>query len=224
MAAAISQARDAAPLSGGHPKRALGRAHGHALQAARALGRADGDQLVHRKQRRAGFGALGAIDADLRRAPDARRTEASHQPQQRAVGAQVAAPEVLDEDREQHENAQDDRRGHAQVAEEVEHLHVGDHAVGAVRERPGWPGRSWIPPRKGTTPAGCTSGSSKRCRPSGGDGDSCGMSDGRCATAIPRPYRPGRANCKTTCAGRRRSPGTKPAGTHRPGAARAGRR
>ena len=46
-----------------HHQRAGRRTRRHALQATRALGRPDGDQLVHRQCGGTGFGALAAVDA-----------------------------------------------------------------------------------------------------------------------------------------------------------------
>jgi len=47
-----------------------------------------------------------------------------------AVGAEVSAPDVLDHEREKDEGEDDGDAGDAQVAEEVEHLDVGDDAEG----------------------------------------------------------------------------------------------
>ena len=92
------------------------------------------NQFVHRERRRAGLGALSAIDAGLGVAADVRGTQPGRQSQQRAIRAQETAPEVGNEYGRHGENAEHDQPGFADVPEEVQHLHVGDQSVGAVHE------------------------------------------------------------------------------------------
>ena len=51
-----------------------------------------------------------------------------------SVGAGVAAPEIFDDDGEQHEDGDDDERGGAHAHEEVQHFDVGEDAVGLCHE------------------------------------------------------------------------------------------
>jgi tartrate/fumarate subfamily iron-sulfur-dependent hydro-lyase beta chain len=124
------------PLSRGHVERAFGRADRHTVQAPEALGRTDGNQLVYLHQRRTCLGAFSAVDTRLRIAADAERAQQRYQPGHGAVRAQIAAPEVLDENRCRDQDSQRDRRCDAHEPEEVEHLHVGYVAVRAVQELP----------------------------------------------------------------------------------------
>ena len=84
---------------GCHEERARGRTIGDAFHAADALGGLYGDQFVHGERGRARFGAFAAIDAQRRVAPDAQRAGQGDQSHHGAIGAQVAAPEILHENR-----------------------------------------------------------------------------------------------------------------------------
>ena len=55
--------------------------------------------------------ALGAIDACGRVAADFQRTQQRGQAHQRAVGAEIAAPEVLNQNRQQHKRCNYDGCG-----------------------------------------------------------------------------------------------------------------
>src|SRR5581483_3170746 len=71
----------------------------------------------------------------LRLAADAQRAEERGEAEQRSVRAKVTAPKVFDEERRNGQDDQNDDRGLAEIAEEVEHLHRGDDAVVAAHER-----------------------------------------------------------------------------------------
>ena len=84
--------------------------------------------------RGAGLGALGTIDARGLRAMDAQRTEQGSKAEQRSVGTQMAAPEVLHQNRRHYQDAEHDDGGLTQMAKEVQHAGVRDCAVGTVHE------------------------------------------------------------------------------------------
>ena len=113
---------------------ALGGTDSDAFQARGAFGGFDGDEFVDRQRRRAGMGALGAVDARRFHAPDTERAGQGSQSQQSSVGAEIAAPEILYEDGSDHQNAKDDGSGLAEIAEEVQHPDIGNHAVRAPHE------------------------------------------------------------------------------------------
>ena len=120
-----------APFASESSRAPCGRTHRHALQAGSAFSRANLNQPIDRKPRRASLGALAAIDARPRLAPDACRAEQRRQPNQRAVrdtgnGTRSSAPRAKAAPAPAARAA-----GFAEVAEEVQHLHVGDDSVGA---------------------------------------------------------------------------------------------
>ena len=85
------------------------RADRYALQAPRAFGGLDRDQLVDRQCRGTSLRALRAINAGLFVTADTQGTEYRCDAQQRPVRAEVAAPEVLHQHRTHHQHTQDDR-------------------------------------------------------------------------------------------------------------------
>src|ERR1700689_75787 len=79
--------------------------------------------------RRANPRALAAIDASFRIAPNPGWTEKGSDPQECAVWAKIAAPEVLNQDGKQHQ-ARDDNRGcQPDIAKKIKHFDVGNQPV-----------------------------------------------------------------------------------------------
>jgi len=109
-------------------------AGGDAGHAGGALGGADLNELVDGETGGAGLGAFGAIDASVGIATDLDRAEERDESHERAIGAEVAAPEVLHQHGAEHEHADDDGGGEADVAEEVEHFDIREEAVGRGHE------------------------------------------------------------------------------------------
>ncbi len=114
----------------------FGWADGNTFHAAGAFDGADLDQFVDGQMRGAGFGALGAVDAGCGVATDFDGAEGGDDAEQSAVGAEEAAPEVLDGHGEQDEGGHDGDANQAEVAEEVQHLHIGEDAEGSLHEIP----------------------------------------------------------------------------------------
>ena len=79
---------------------------------------------------RAGLGALTARGTGLLIATDAPWTDGAGEAHPSAVGAGVAAPEVLDHHAERRQHDDRDERCAANVLKEVQHFHVGQDAVG----------------------------------------------------------------------------------------------
>src|SRR5215472_6965170 len=105
-----------------------------AFEATRAFGRLDGDELVDWQVRGTNFGAFCAVNAGLRVAANAHRTQKRREAEQRAVRAQIAAPEVLHQNRSQDQDAKNDESCLTKEAEEIQHLHARDNAIIALHE------------------------------------------------------------------------------------------
>jgi len=108
-----------------------GRDAGH---ACRALDRANLHQLVDGQRRGAGARTPGAVDARVRVAADFERAQQRSQTHERAIRAEIAAPEVLNHERQRNQRADDHGCRGAHLQKEVEHLYVGNEAVGRVHE------------------------------------------------------------------------------------------
>ncbi len=115
--------------SQGEVQSVLRGAGGHTLHAGAALGGADLHELVDGQGGGTGSRAFAAVDAGFGIPADFDGAEQRGETHESAVGAKVAAPEVLDEHGEQHEQAEDDGGSLAHVAEEVEHANVGHEAI-----------------------------------------------------------------------------------------------
>ena len=115
-------------------QRVLCGADGDAAQAAGAFDGADLEELGYGEVRGAGFVALVAVDAGVGVAADFYRAHSGDDAHECAVGAEEAAPDVLDHQREERESGDDRDADEAHVAEEVEHLDVGDDAEGCEQE------------------------------------------------------------------------------------------
>ena len=134
-AAAAAGRTRAAPRRGGLDPQGPGhRAGGDAGQAGEALVGAHAREAGHGQVRRAGLRAEVAVDARGRVPRDLERREKGQRPEERAVGAEVAAPGVGNDDGEHGEADQDRQREGREPLEEVEHLHVGHPVVGRVEE------------------------------------------------------------------------------------------
>ncbi len=106
----------------------LCRAGGDTLHATGAFNGTDGDEAIDGKMRRAGLVAFAAVDAGFCVAANLDGADGGDDSHERAVGAEEAAPEVLNKDGEENEGCEDKESDGADMAEEVEHLHVGDDA------------------------------------------------------------------------------------------------
>ena len=78
--------------------------------------------------RRASLVAFAAIDAGIRIAPDLSGAKSGHDAHQSTVGAEIPAPEVLNDNGKGHQQHETASPTVAQVPEEVQHLDVGDDA------------------------------------------------------------------------------------------------
>ena len=74
--------------------------------------------------RRAGFITFAAVDTRLLVAPNLHRTQNRDKTHECAVRAKKTAPEVLDENRQEHKDRDHRNSDRADVPEEVQHLHV----------------------------------------------------------------------------------------------------
>ena len=101
----------------------------NACHAGRAFRGSNLHQPIDGKICGTGACTFSAIDAGIGIAANLDRAEQGRETKQRAIGAEIAAPEVLDEDGEQNQEADDDGRGQPDIAEEVQHLHICDQAI-----------------------------------------------------------------------------------------------
>lgn len=125
---------DGARLRGRHGQGVLHRAGRHAAVASRAVVASDPLDLMHLDAGGADSRALSAVDAGGGSAGDFQWAQQGDESKQGTVGAEVAAPGVLDYHREGSENGQHDQARSGDPCEEQIHFHVGHAVVGAVEE------------------------------------------------------------------------------------------
>ncbi len=110
-------------------KRTGGRAAAHAGETTETFSRLHDLGVLHVDQGRAVFGADVTMDAFLFIARHLERTEAARQTQERAIGAEVAAPDVFIEQGKAAEDDQEPERDLRHLGEELHHPHVHDFII-----------------------------------------------------------------------------------------------
>ena len=108
---------------------AFGRARDDTRHARRAFNGADLHELINGQAGRTGSRTFPAIDAGFDVAADLYRTEKRCDSQQRSIGTEIPAPEVLDQQGQQNQQTDDDGRCLPDIAKEIQHLDIGDQAV-----------------------------------------------------------------------------------------------
>jgi len=121
------------PPRGSHGQ-GSGRTDRLATQTAGAFRAADGGLTIDRQTRWAGLGALAAIDAGVGIATNLEWAEKTEKTEQRPIGAEITAPEVLIEERQQGNRGDDCQSGRRHADEEMEHLHVAHRPVGGFKK------------------------------------------------------------------------------------------
>src|SRR5262249_6202882 len=154
---------------------------------------------VHRQSRRTRLRALRAINAQLGITPDFQRAQNRREPHQRAVGAEIAAPEILHEHRRHHQNRNHHCSREPDKPEEIQHFHVIDQPRRALQKPPG----PLPPTSKGrnikTPRAARTKPRAPRRPPTAKSNIPPKTSPAPTATGIPKPFRPDTTTRKSSC-------------------------